>query len=285
MSSSSSDEQEGGGAVDSVAVEIHEPPSSSSLPIESIVSNETLLGTDPKRLTNYGPPLDEALVARWQSFLVEGVDKESREEFSKILFPQNCSLLASPVMNSEAEKLLSALEKKKDFMFSSLQDRLGRGLTKLGEVISLLLSCDKLLAEDKAVIIPKAADSAKMLCEVHYLLSNHRKHQVYPYMNQITQKLAEEAKRDTKLFGSDFSEKCKTAQAVEKAAIDIKVKKPTFPKKQLLRNSSFYLNSPRQAPKNKMKSWNAFPRYHQKKEETRKTGSRTYRQEYPRQRR
>ncbi|VEN36789.1 unnamed protein product [Callosobruchus maculatus] len=282
VSSSSSDEEQEGGSLRTVTAEVHDRSSSVN------VSKECLLGIDPKKLSNYGPRLDDDLVSRWQTFLIEGIDKEAREEFSKILFPENCPELAAPVINTEAEKLLSALDKKKDSMFSTIQDKLGRGLTKLGETISLILASETISDNDKALLIPKAADSAKMFCEVHYLLSNHRKHQVYPYMTQATQKLAEESKRDVTLFGSDFSEKCKAANAAEKTATDIKAKKPTFAGRQKLRSSSFYLNSQRQAPKFKMKTSNAF-KNHRKEDRPRKTRPRAYQQyqhqEYFRQRR
>lgn len=167
-------------------------------------------------------------------------------------------------MNLEAERLISATEKKKDSLFATFQDKLRRGLYSLGEVISAIMTSETIPAAVKASLTPKAADSAKMLCEVHHLLSNHRKHQVYPYMSHSTQKLAEEVKRDTMLFGSDFSDKCKAVQTVEKTVLDIKARKPVISSKRTFRTSSYFLNSQRQVPRTKIKTTNAF-RHHRKK--------------------
>ncbi|KAJ8917897.1 hypothetical protein NQ315_002589 [Exocentrus adspersus] len=219
--SSDEEEQEGASQIVSTRAEVHVDPNSI---VNTNIDKESLLGMDPKKLSLFGPPLNEGLVNRWQSYLMDGIDKESRDALSKVLFPANCPQLAAPTLNVEAEKLLSALDKKKDAV---IQDKLGRGLTILGEAISTLLSSDKIPLELQTLLIPKTAESGKLFTEVHYLLSQHRKHQIYPHMGPITQKVAEQASRDELLFGQNFGEKCKAAQVVEKATLGTQVQDET----------------------------------------------------------
>ncbi|CAH1154960.1 unnamed protein product [Phaedon cochleariae] len=195
---------------------IHSPPQT--------MCADSLIGTDPTKSTTAGPPLDTELVVRWSNYLTEGIDKEARKEFQKIVFPENCPQLAAPSLNMEADKLMSSSDKKKDALLMSLQDKLGRGLTLLGEIISLLLSTN-VPAEIRTLLTPKAALSSKQFCEVHYLLSNHRRYQMLPLFTQATQKVAQESKLDNELFGKHFDEKCKTNLTVEKSAIEIRAKK------------------------------------------------------------
>ncbi|KAG5900445.1 hypothetical protein JTB14_029331 [Gonioctena quinquepunctata] len=120
------------------------------------------------------------------------------------------------------DAILSSLDKKKDSVLAGLQDKLGTGLAAIGSVLNKMLSGD-ISEETRSQITPDLVDAGRIFCEVHFLISKHRKHQFYPTLDKTVQKVAEESKHDNFLFGSDFHEQCKSAQTIQKTSRELKL--------------------------------------------------------------
>ncbi|KAG5899175.1 hypothetical protein JTB14_029007 [Gonioctena quinquepunctata] len=179
------------------------------------------LGVDPTVTRSFGPPLNEGLVTRWSNYLTNGIDKEIRVELSsRWQIPENCQTLSAPKVNPEMDAILSSLDKKKDSVLAGLQDKLGTGLAAIGSVLNKMLSGD-ISEETRSQITPDLVDAGRIFCEVHFLISKHRKHQFYPTLDKTVQKVAEESKHDNFLFGSDFHEQCKSAQTIQKTSREL----------------------------------------------------------------
>ncbi|XP_074029932.1 uncharacterized protein [Leptinotarsa decemlineata] len=190
-----------------------------------------LLGVDPSSDTVMGEPINGDIVTRWTVYLSKGIDKEIRDSLSnKWKLPENCPLLSAPKLNNELQGLCSGIQLKKDAFLSAVQDKMGKGLGAIGQVLDCLLTGDN-HKDIKEKIIATLVDSAKLLCESHFLISRHRKHEIFPMMNEQVKKIAEESLSDQFLFGSGFAEKCKTAQAAQNACKEYK--KPVQPSTSL----------------------------------------------------
>lgn len=101
-------------------------------------------------------------------------------------------------------------------MLAHIQLELGSGLSALGAAVNKLLDKD---SQDEANdILPTLIDSAKYITQAHFLLSNHRRHQIYPKMNINMQKVAKECNFDTYLFGKDFTKQCESATSIENSS-------------------------------------------------------------------
>nr|CAH7763003.1 unnamed protein product [Callosobruchus chinensis] len=82
-----------------------------------------ILGDDPRSTGEKGPPLCEALVNRWSSYLDAGLEKDVREVLStKNKMPENCPLLEAPKLNPEFEASLTPLQIKKDQFSMTIQN-------------------------------------------------------------------------------------------------------------------------------------------------------------------
>lgn len=198
-----------------------------------------------------GPSLDSEIVNRWSSYLTQGFNKDTRELWANIPFPGNCPLLEAPKLNPEIEAILSSTDSKKDSFLANIQSKFGKGLTYMGYALDELIKSSSEKEEYKEVI-RKMVDSSQMLCEGHYLLSVHRRHQLFSFIKDPSAlKIATDSKSDEWIFGKDFGEKSKTAQTVLKSATEVLLTKPS----SSMRPSTSYgnLNSKRQLPRTRMK--------------------------------
>nr|CAI5820387.1 unnamed protein product [Callosobruchus analis] len=75
-----------------------------------------------------GPEVTGKLAVRWNSYLSQGVNKETwkkQEESSSI--PANCTMLQGPMLNCEVQAMLSSVKLKKDSFLNDLQGELRKG--------------------------------------------------------------------------------------------------------------------------------------------------------------
>ncbi|CAH1099409.1 unnamed protein product [Psylliodes chrysocephalus] len=76
---------------------------------EGEVSLSVILGDEPKSIRGKGPPLCEALVNWWSSYLGAGLEKDVREALSmKYKKPKNCPLLVAPKLNPDIKASLTS---------------------------------------------------------------------------------------------------------------------------------------------------------------------------------
>lgn len=180
---------------------------------------EELLGANPTIDNSFGPEIINNLAIRWQSYLTEGLDKETKSLIlDKWKIPQNCVNLRAPTLNEEVAALLHANEIRKDGVFRALQSNLGKALGCLGNIITKNLQMSE--SQETSELI----EMGKILCDLHHSLSNHRKYRLNGFLNEEFQKVAQKSKIDTLLFGSDFTEQCKTAKIVKTTSTELKPK-------------------------------------------------------------
>ncbi|XP_050312545.1 uncharacterized protein LOC126747786 [Anthonomus grandis grandis] len=137
--------------------------------------------------------------------------------------PENCSALSAPDLNPEIKKMLSDTEVKKDSFLSHIQNDIGTGFTALGMSLDILLKGVNLGEQQmKQDILPGLVDSARLLCNAHFYLSMHRRHQIYPKLKPDMHRVAKESKLDSCLFGEKLLDKFKTAQAIKKSSAEFR---------------------------------------------------------------
>lgn len=212
---------------------------------------DSILGADPSEGKHeFGPPLNCNIINRWANYISNGFDKETRDGWCNIKIPENGKFLDAPKLNPEIEAGLNNLEINKDLFLASIQTKLGKSLSSIGISLERTLERDTPSTDEATRNIVEAA---KILCEAHFLLSMHRKHQLYPLIgDNIVRKVANEAKTDTWLFGNDFNERSKAAHDVQKSAagLGLKKKSASFDRPSTSRQ---HLNSRRPFPRPKFK--------------------------------
>lgn len=193
-----------------------------------------LLGLSPEQENPKGIPLNKEIMLRWSSYLHEGLSGEVKQDLKKKwVIPENFSILNAPKINPEIQPLLGSTESSKDSIFSHIQNEIGLGLSAMGASLNKLLDND--LSNVKEDILPGLIDSAKLIAQAHFLLTQHRKHQIYPTLNTSMQKVARECQSDSLLFGKDFADKCKSATVIKKSSMELKAvskSSDTFQSKQ-----------------------------------------------------
>lgn len=126
------------------------------------------------------------------------------------------------------------MENTRDFVLARIQTELGFGLTAMGAALNKFLDND--IHNVKKYVLPSLVNSAKYISQAHYLLSEHRRHQIYPRLSTPMQKVAKECQFDIFLFGENFAEQCKSATTIKKTSMELKI--PSKPKKNFTPKSS-----------------------------------------------
>nr|CAI5829937.1 unnamed protein product [Callosobruchus analis] len=161
-----------------------------------------------------GPEINDDLAVRWNSYLCQGLDKETWVKLlNSSLTSGNCTMLQGPKLNSEVQAMLSPFELKKDTFLHDLQGNLGKGLGILGYVITDIL--EKKSDDEVPPHLTKLVKAGQLLCSVHYELSWHRRLNSNRLFNNKIQKIASNQKIDSLLFGEDFGENSKLAKTLE----------------------------------------------------------------------
>ncbi|VEN36276.1 unnamed protein product [Callosobruchus maculatus] len=188
-----------------------------------------ILGDDPTLPKNTGPDISEELAVRWNSYLSQGVDKET---WKKLLesspIPGNCTMLQGPMLNCEVQAMLSPVELKKDSFLHDLQGNLGKGIGILGTIITDMMA--KKSKDETPPHLTKLVEAGQLLCSVHYEVSRHRRLNSNRHFNSKIQKIASSQKIDTLLFGEDFGENSKMVKALENTIKDIRAAQPSTSK-------------------------------------------------------
>lgn len=178
-----------------------------------------LVGKDPEANCVKIELLPE-LVKRWSHLLVNGLDKtELKDLLAKYPAPQNFDILNPPVLNEEIAQIIAATSLKRDKYQGQSQDQLKCGITALGCALDILLKDKTDLGK---LLLPILTDAGKVLLNLYHMLSQNRKHLIIPQLNKNIKQIAIESKPDIKLFGKDFSEKCKTVKDLEKSSKDLR---------------------------------------------------------------
>lgn len=178
-----------------------------------------ILGKDPEEELPKAMELHLALQKRWSHILIEGLDKESVSELvRKYPAPKNLPSLEPPELNSEISEVISSLSLKRDKYQIQAQSQLRAGISAIGSVLDKILKNNDF---DKS-ILQGLTDAGKLLIHTQRTLSLSRRHAVIPQLDRSVRNLALAGKIDTKLFGSDFTERRRAQKELQKNSQDLK---------------------------------------------------------------
>lgn len=214
---------------------------------ENAIDEEALaiLGKDPSLETPREVMLHPDLASRWKAFIVSGVDKETRGELLKN-YPRggNCPL-EPPILNPEFISSLNETAVKRDKHFTDSQCLIGSAMSALGSAITLLLD-ERKEGVDRNELLKFMCDAGKLLADLHHKESTARKAYILPGLDKKAKTLLGKTQTDRYLFGEDLSEKLKSAKAMEKAGLDLKLQPAisTQPKIPFKKSNSVNWKSP-----------------------------------------
>lgn len=205
-------------------------------------TDKLLMGDITSKTAALGPEIYPGIASRWSVICSEGLSKEAREKIiENNPTPSNCTGLRAPELNPEikAAKSMSQVCLKKDGTKANTQNQVGAALTALGKAMtSLLLQKTDLSKEELEAdteffkLFENLCDAGKLLTDVHYYISLTRRAGVSVCVDGVVKKASEGSKVDEFLFGKDFQEKLKNAQAVDKTSdtISTTASRPNKPK-------------------------------------------------------
>lgn len=183
-----------------------------------------ILGEDPGVEQGDGGTIHSALASRWTHFITNGLtENECTKLIQKYKIPSNCPLLTPPAINPESKSIIPLNMRKKDDAYIRFQTKLGTGIAALGKGIDYILSDkENLPSTQKDVLLPCMSDAGRLLADLYHDLSMARRSFIFPYMNKETKEILEKCPPSNLLFGSDLSEKVKTAKSIQAASKDLK---------------------------------------------------------------
>jgi len=142
---------------------------------------------------------------------------------SKYEVKADLASLAPPKLNKELVPALAPSVIKRDEYQARSQAQVGACLNAFGSGISILLKPEVLheLNDDARSALSFLSEGMHLLADHHFRLSLTRRAFTKPSFNIIGKNAAEAASIDDFLFGQNFAETLKAAQACEKAGRDI----------------------------------------------------------------
>ncbi|KAL1488448.1 hypothetical protein ABEB36_014919 [Hypothenemus hampei] len=156
-----------------------------------------ILGENPADENLFCSAISGDIATRWKTYLSQGIDKEVKTKLmEKWRIPLNYKNLQAPQLNPE-----------------DLQDMLGQGLTALACTLDSLMSKKDQPTHQETPNLTDLAEAGKLLCHVHYTISNHTRFQINSHFNIQVQKIATTKKTNNFLFREDFAEKCKNIKS------------------------------------------------------------------------
>lgn len=165
----------------------------------------------------------------------DGLEEEQRARLlSSYSAKGDVAFLGAPKINKEIMPILkghASVLKRDDFKVKE-QDQVGASLIAIGAAMTELLKPEvkEHLPDGAKNALKQIADGIYLLADHQYRLSIARRAFIVPVLNLVGKNVADSASVDEWLFGSDFAEEVKNAQACEKTARDLV--KPKAPKNQ-----------------------------------------------------
>lgn len=154
---------------------------------------ELLLGDDLRAKKKEQVGLHESLVARWSSWVTDGLPKEVKDKvLEKYPRKGNISLKASE-LNKEIAATLSKTGVKRDQLFTLEQNLAGSALSALGQGIRMIIR-DEGEPLDCLELLEKLADAGKLMVQLHYQVSSARRAFVSPILTKSMKNLLKATK-------------------------------------------------------------------------------------------
>ncbi|CAH0563172.1 unnamed protein product [Brassicogethes aeneus] len=108
----------------------------------------------------------------------------------------------------------------KNVQVQALQEKIGLGIAAIETTITRYLENLKNPSEN---YIGALVDAAKIFCDVHHLISMHRRYNITPILKHEVKKMAQSTEIGEYLFGPNMQEKIKAAEALQQVGRKIKV--------------------------------------------------------------
>lgn len=204
--------------------------------VEALLGSEGLLEDKPKN------EIHPSISNKWSFILIKGLSDDNNEKLiMKYPPPENCLQVAPPVLNPELKVNMKREAISRDDKQKNSQSQLAAALSAIGQSLSRLLTSSVLSREDVLKVIESLSDSGRLLADLHYKNSLHRKYLVLGlgFQQKIKANIKEvlfNSKIDIFLFGKDLSENLEKAKALERNSLSIveptfKFQKPNLNKK------------------------------------------------------
>lgn len=161
------------------------------------------------------------LVKQWIKNLSDGLNKEMKSDLlGKYPRKGNCPILP-PRLNPEIETIVNETIKRRDKYLAADQETCGASLSSLGEALNMIFNSDAdgIVKND---LLKLLLDSGKLLCDLFHQLTRARKAFIYSGLDKKAKLFLKEADTGEFLFGSELSQRIKTANTVEKMGLTLK---------------------------------------------------------------
>jgi hypothetical protein len=168
-----------------------------------------------------GPEFHEEIVNRWGKILKEGLDKDKRKNIlEKYPTGKNLQLAKAPKLNDEILSSLPDQAVKQDNFLCQVQNHISAILTAMGSPINQIIT-QVPPPENDNTILKNLIDAGRLLTDLHYSMSKHRKYLIGPLLNSNLKKVVEESPITDNLFGDNLYDRIKSDQAIKKAGVEL----------------------------------------------------------------
>lgn len=180
----------------------------------------------------------------WNPLILDAIQTESRgglnadvrtNLLAKYEVNANLQALLPPKLNKELAAVLTPSVIKRDEYQAASQAQVGACLNAFGSGMSILLRPEilQLLNDDARTALSDFSNGIHLLADHNYRLSLARRAFAKPSLNIIGKTAADSAPIDSLLFGQNFTETLRAAQACEKTGREMVRETPQVGKKSL----------------------------------------------------
>lgn len=236
---------------------------------------------------NEGPEVHADISNLLSIFLTKGLDTETRKStIEKYPILKGCTKLMPPELNAEIKPCVTTATLRQDAFLVKLQGQIAAALSALAIPLNTMYEATKENPSDAdKVQLEKLGDPVKLIADVFFSLSSHRRYLIVPSLDDSVKDILETCPIDSQLFGENFTEKLKTSKEAKKFGASIKKKPPTPRAKPPSRTLPSFSSSTKQMASTSTGRSSSFlaqrrppPKTRYKKEEERGPRKRYYRQ-------
>lgn len=179
-----------------------------------------ILGDDPSSTVEYGNEVHKEVANRLEHLATAGLSKELRKELcEKYIVPSNCTRIGAPQLNAEIKAALNETLVKRDKAIEARQKQIASAISCVAQIAT-----DQLLSKDtNHDILKKAMDAGRLLADIQYAESTTRRNFAAYSLKKDMKEHLFNTKIDKYLFGESLPDALKTAKAVSKSGIELKV--------------------------------------------------------------
>ncbi|KAF6204853.1 hypothetical protein GE061_019016 [Apolygus lucorum] len=177
--------------------------------------------------------LHDQVVPRWRHTILNGSPREEVQGLSsKHSPPSNLLELIPPPINPEVKINLPKQILIKDNAQTDLQALIATSLSALGANFNILLDpLTDIPNETRKFLLANSVDSAKLSTHLFHKISINRRNAIFPLLHKNVREQCDKTPPNNFLFGSDLSEKIKSAKMLEAAGKDLRPPQTSnFPK-------------------------------------------------------